>query len=449
MHIPITAHILQGEGRARNSRERPRPDPHVSIPCPDCGPLHNHAFEKAARVRSDALHRELLIDRDKAVTRVLFEDIQAKDVESFSHLETKAAPWGRTVPISVSRARAWGKNPHADPEDIVLIVARIDGYCAGYIGLVPGRLQTPEQNERINWVSTFFVPPGLRNYAVGYLLLRRAIAVGRPLAVVEPASAAERISLAVGFKPLRDSSYFELDLVRDRNWLGLPLRAIRRTLSARSRRVPAGLDAAIAACGRPTAYLALSWLLLTAQRKLGRWQFKRLRQLPHDARPTTAGDVHFVRDRAFLEWMLKYPWVTTDPDGASTEYFFDDYREQSFYRVYEMREQASSESSGWAIVWFNVRKEQRTLHVLDYELRTARASAALPVLALREARRFRANRVCVPDACGPHLQQLGLIGGFFSEKKRRFFLLPQTESVARAVLDDIRARYADGDLGFA
>lgn len=383
------------------------------------------------------------------MSKVVLEDIRAKDVEAFSRQESTPGPWGSVIPISFSRARAWARNPHANPDDVVLIVARMDGHCAGYIGLVPSRLQIHDRLEAINWVSTFFVPQGLRNQALGYLLLKRAISIGRPLAVVEPSAAAEKLSLAVGFKPLPYVHYLELDLLRDRNWLALPLRAIRRTLTDNDRRIPPSLDAAIAACSRPTAYALLSSLLFSAGHRLGQWQTKPMARLPLDAAPTTAGDVHFVRDRPFLEWMLRYPWVTTDRDCAHAEYFFDDYRQQAFYSVHELLEETGTEPAGWAITWFSARKGTRTLHVLDYKLRSRNVSAALLLVALREARRYRASRICIPAVCETDLHQLGPMGRLFSQRERRYFILAQPKSAASAALDEIRACYADGDLGFA
>lgn len=387
--------------------------------------------------------------RERVVTKLVLEDVRVKDIEAFAQRETKAAPWGATIPISVSRAHAWANNPHADPEDVVLIVGRIDGYCAGYIGLVPALLQIHERVERIDWVSTFFVPPELRKRAVGYYLGRRTSRLGRPLAVVEPTRVARQFCLAARFKPLRTLTYFELDLLRGRNWLGLPLRAVRRILLDRKRRVPGSVDAAIAECGRPTAYLLLSWLLSIVQHKLGRWRITRLDQLPVDANPATAGDVHFVRDRAVLEWMLRYPWVTTTRADKSAAYFFDDYRDESFHRVYQIREAEDSEAQGWAIVWFTVRAQQRALHILDYELHTPRASSALLTLALREARKHRANRICIPNVCDLDLQRLGRVGRLFSKKTRRFFLRPSDESITGTIVEDLCVSYADGDLGFA
>ena len=69
---------------------------------------------------------------------VLFEYVRIKDVEAFSRLTHEGAPWGTIVPIPTSRARAWSRNPYAQPDDVVMIVALLKGHCAGYIGLVSG-----------------------------------------------------------------------------------------------------------------------------------------------------------------------------------------------------------------------------------------------------------------------------------------------------------------------
>jgi hypothetical protein len=298
------------------------------------------------------------------------------------------------------------------------------------------------------WVSTFFVPEALRGYPIGYLLLRRAIGLGRMLAVVEPSDKAERLSLAMGYRALRPIEYLNLDFLRKRNLLGLPLRAVRQALTRAKRSSPKWLDTAIGQCGLLTARLLIPLLLLSAKRGAPRWRMRTVERIPVEKSPPPADGTQFVRDRSLLDWMLRHPWVTTVRDTATSDYFFDDFREQFVHRIVEVRN-GSDQAVGWAIVWFQVREGRRDLHVLDYELDAADAPSAIVVLALREAMRHGATRVCIPVACQPAVKRLGFLAGLFAMETRRFLCRPAGGPHANAILDEILLHYADGDFGFA
>jgi hypothetical protein len=376
------------------------------------------------------------------------ECVARRDIEAFARRERRDCPPDGVLPISESRARAWAANPHADAEDVVLLVARLEGRCAGYLGLLPGRIRIHEQIERVSWLSTLFVPEALRSQAIGGLLLMRAIALGRTLAASGSSDEAERAYRAVGFAPPREAGYFELDLLRARNWPALPLRAVRVALQRHGARVPRALDAAIAACGTLGASALLPALLAAARLGLGRWHARALDRLP-DGVDRVRSDVHFVRDRALLEWMLAHPWASSSRAERDDRYFFDDYREQAFHRVYEVRADASSAAAGWVILWFDVQGDRRRLHVLDCELGPATAADALLAVALREALRLRANLIYVPELCGAALGRLGAAGKLFVPRLRRSFYRPHPSSRVKAVLEQLELHYADGDVGFA
>lgn|SRR5262245_36731414 len=83
--------------------------------------------------------------------------------------------------------------PHGDPDDVVLLVARMDGRCVGHLGLLPGLVRLGAEPEKVDWASTFCVPPEERESAPGALLVMRAIALSYNLAVVSPSEEAARI----------------------------------------------------------------------------------------------------------------------------------------------------------------------------------------------------------------------------------------------------------------
>lgn len=382
------------------------------------------------------------------MARPTIECVRASEIEAFAQREAASSQPGAIVPISLSRARAWATNPHAKADDVVLIVARLEGRCVGYLGLLPGRLRVHERVEPVSWLSTFFVPEDLRDQAIGGLLLMRAMSLGRTLAASDSSDDAAKTFKAVGFAPPQELSYFVLDMRRTHNWLALPLRAVRRTLLDRHRRVPAALDRAIAGGARATAFFLLRVLYAAAQKRLGRWQARPLERLPQMACRAEAG-VHFVRDRALLEWTLHCPWVTTDRAMSSDAYYFDDFREATYHRVVELRREGSAAPAGWVMLYFDARGERRRVQVLDYALDGAADESALLMAALAAAAESGATQVFVPAACAAALRRLGASGRLFSEEKRLSYYRPRANSIAREALNEIQLTYADGDLGFA
>ena len=376
------------------------------------------------------------------------ECVAARDVASFARLEADKLPPDGILPISQSRALAWAANPHAEPEDVALIVARIDGRCAGYLGLLPGRVRIHDRVESLSWLSMLFVPEALRSQAIGGLLLMRAIALGRTLAAIGSSAEAERTYRAIGFAPPREVPYFELDLLRRHNWLGVPLRALRVGLQRGGRAVPGALDSAITACAGLEARSLLPALRALAEHRLGSFHALPLEHLPAEIGKDTA-PVSFVRDRALLEWMLEHPWVSTDRAAEPARCFFDDFREASLRRAYALCREPAGTPIGWAILWFDVQGGRRRLHVLDHALDPALAGAALVVTALREAERQRASLVFLPGLCAGALQRLGLGGRLFAEQQRRSFYRPAPSSALRPALDQLELHYTDGDIGFA
>lgn len=379
------------------------------------------------------------------------EVVTAADIEAFARAEALVADPAAIVPISVSRARAWARNPQAAPDDPVLLVARLGSRCAGYLGLLPGLIATGDPGagpEPMSWFSTFFVPEELRGQAVGGLLLMRALALGRSLAVVGPSDEAAAAFASVGFTA-KELTYHQLDVTRSRNWLGLPLRTVRRTLQRAERPVPAVLDRSIAGCARGTAFGLTRALAGAARRRFGPWQVRPLATVPTPTQPD--GRPWFVRDRAVLEWMLASPWVTTNRAEADPRYYFDDHRLVAIQQVVELRAPSSGASPGWAVVEFDATAQRRRLQVIDAEVPgdAATRGEGLLVAALRLAVEHGADQIQLPADCGPALGRLGRLGALFTTATRVDYHRPHPRSGAAAALAAIEPSYVDGDAPYA
>lgn len=387
-----------------------------------------------------------------AAAKPTIEVVTVAEIEAFAARSlVEATGPDPVVPMSRSRARAWAANPQAGPEDPALLVARLEGRCVGYLGLFPTLLAAGEPGVAgpVSWLSTFFVPEELRSQAVGALLLMKALSLGRSLAVSGPAEEAAALYAAVGFKA-KELEYFRLDVTRERNWLGLPLRTVRKTLQKVERPVPAVLDRSIAGCARGTAFGLNRALAGAARRRFGPWQVRPLAGLPDLVEPP-ADRPGFVRDKAVLEWLLDTPWVTTNRADSDPRYYFDDYRRESIRQVVELRPPSPGAAPGWAVVSFDSMPGRRRLQVLDAHLPgdpEARGEG-LTVAALRLAAEHGADLILLPAECGPALTRLGRLGSLFTAATRVDFHRPAPGAPEAAALAAIEPSFLDGDSPYA
>jgi hypothetical protein len=370
--------------------------------------------------------------------------------------ESEGAGPGVILPISRSRADAWSHNPHADPDDVVLLVARMEQRCVGHLGLFPTRLRLAELDvlEKVFWMSALYVPESARNTAVGGLLLMRAASLGVNLAAVDSSEEAQKTFKAMGFTQPKASSYFQADFAQESNLLGLPLRALRRLLASRTTESLESLDRAIGALGSLTASVGVALNRLASSPSEPRWHARDLDGLPESLAPPPAGPVSFLRDRPLLEWMLEHPWTTTDPESAAPGFYFDDLRQGFEHRAVELIDRRNDRSVGFAILWFNAWRNRRELHVLDYFFTDEATSEsergeALLAIALERSRGIRANQIFVPELCAAALPKLGPLERFFERKERLTYYRPSPRSSLKSHVHEITPQYADGDIGFA
>lgn len=79
------------------------------------------------------------------------------------------------IPISYNRAIAQINNPGATDEDILLWVAYENAATIGYVGVLPDRLKTTKQDDRIFWLSCFWVDEDYRKSNTASALMMAVI----------------------------------------------------------------------------------------------------------------------------------------------------------------------------------------------------------------------------------------------------------------------------------
>jgi GNAT superfamily N-acetyltransferase len=349
------------------------------------------------------------------LSRLRVQSVRLRELVELADLEAD----GRNglIAISRTRARAWQHNPHAEPDDVVLLTAREDDLCVGYLGLLPGRMRIHGRDERVLWLSTLYVPPAHREDGIGALLLMRACALGATLCATGSPRETRALGAALGFVEPGSARYYELHLTRG-----------------------------LAAVQRAVAYPALGLAFRAAGEVHGKpIDGLRDRRLEHAAE--RRAPVRFLRDAALVHWMLRVPWVATSALDDTRGYQFADYRDRFEHRLLEIHGHRGA--AGVVALRLVDRNGLRSVDVLDAHLEDDAHPAQLLSLAVTTARGMRADRLRVPERCGHAIERSRIASALFTRRERRTFVRPAPGAHAlREALSDLTLDFCDGDAAF-
>lgn len=373
--------------------------------------------------------------------------IPVGDIEHFARRSVDALGPGDIAPVSLHRARAWARNPCAEPDDPALLVAYQGERCAGYLGLLAGKLRNRGATAKLLWFSTFYVAPELRASGAGATLLLRALGLKRDLAVTFVSPEAAQLYRSLGFREVGPLHYLEADLTR-LDPLSLPLRLLRRRARSRRPDRAAALHAAACRVARPWVRGVHGALAAAGPRPPQRRRVTSV-DPAFEAEQDRRAPVRFLRDAAVLGWMLSEPWIVTDPARATPAYHFDDYRPCFALVAAELRNRRD-EPLGFALWRLDEKDGERRLALFDWHLHDPAQSGALVAAALAEGRAGGASRIWLPAACAPAVTSSPALRAAFRAAQRTCFCHPSGAGspLARA-LPDLELAMADGDAAFA
>ena len=383
------------------------------------------------------------------MSRPVIESVELRKLVDFAEASVVEGRRGGLVAISPARARAWQHNPHADPDDAALLVARLDGRCVGYLGIVPGRLRIEGRDERVDWLTTFYVPRCWRATGVGTLLLLGACGLGRTLAVSGAPAAEARTYGKLGFVSPGVVEYYVLDF-SERNPFAPLLGALRR-LAAETGLQTRIFELGARAAARITRSCAMPLLrtILAPSRRVDTRPLAGLRDADFERVADQRHPVRFSRDASVIDWMLHHPWVTTNGLEELPGYRFDDFREDAGYRLLEIHDERGAQ--GFALLSLTTTRGVREVRLLDHHLRdVADAPRLLPSIVLDHAAHYGAERVVLPESCRPAIGGASLPRRLFETRRRRTWVRPGRAAAAlRTLLPDLKLDYCDGDACFA
>lgn len=80
-----------------------------------------------------------------------------------------------TLPTTKHRALSYSRNPRAEEEDLVLLVAYQDNQVVGYLGILPDKIFSNDAVYKLGWLTSWWVDPSCATTGVGAILLFKAL----------------------------------------------------------------------------------------------------------------------------------------------------------------------------------------------------------------------------------------------------------------------------------
>ena len=103
------------------------------------------------------------------------EIVSLNKQQLIDHIESAEFKSEDFLPISVHRALSQIKNPRANQNDVLLLLAKKEGKLLGYLGVLPDLLFAPNQPIiKVGWLSCIWVSPAGRGMGISNQLISKA-----------------------------------------------------------------------------------------------------------------------------------------------------------------------------------------------------------------------------------------------------------------------------------
>ena len=243
------------------------------------------------------------------------QQLNKRQLSAFVHSESfRNLP---NLPISIHRAKAHERNPRADEDDTLLILAWLDGELVGYLGVLPDRYFMKQNlSVKCGWLSCLWVSDQHRGKSIAKLLVSKGVeAINGQVLLTEFTPQAKQLYDKSGFfsdLQIRPGIrlYYRLELHR----LLAPKRAFFERIKPVLRAIDAIGNVAIDAFAG----------LRSPKKTLATWE--KVSEISPDIQrfiTSTQQTGLFQRDQTALNWALQNPWVlAAKPDEMSRRYYF-------------------------------------------------------------------------------------------------------------------------------
>jgi hypothetical protein len=364
-------------------------------------------------------------------------DIKAFTVADLKTILLSEEFWHtKTLPITKHRAISSSHNPRADKDDTVLLVAYQDKQVIGYLGILPDKLFVDNTVHKIGWLTGWWVDPSCATTGVGAILLFKALNAYQQQLGVSGGSKDANKALDASQKFRAAKTLKGLDIKFRLNVTGAIL---RKHSALKIFRVLSKLFDALA-----DEIVNLRGFFWKRRNDIiHRLNFEYISTIDEEAGQFIQQhhqDDLMRKEKADLNWMMRYPWVLSTPskDSIGERYYFSSRAKRFFYLGVKVFDQ-NKDMIGFFIL--KVRDDRMSVIYSYFESRHALAIAAAVV-------------TLEMDVSTLSLYDEQLVASFaelrcpyWSTKKvyRGFSL---SKALADIPLENFRVQGGDGDLAF-
>lgn len=350
--------------------------------------------------------------------------IKARDILDFTKAALSDPNYRDIVPVSMSRAIAHSKNPYAEKEDVVLLVAYKDGRCVGYHGILPGLLQRDGNFSPVFWGSTFFVSNPFRGRGVGKALLENIKSLNVDFVVTGMTGQAKKALKDFGLKRLGQLIFCQIRLDRIKIFSGFKKRLFYRLM------------------------------LNQMSANVKDFRYIQVKQIKHSEDAATLGtnSPHFYRGIDLINWMLRYPWIQSSGEMKNRwgRYYFSEVRDIFRYIALEIYSGEMELYQGFLILSISRTRKKTVVKVLDYNFNNPADSKIACLLTVKYARDVLADRIEFPLCLEADFSCKFLRKFFLKRQKRTYLFLPKDKDSALAnSAGELVLKFCDGDIPFS
>jgi GNAT superfamily N-acetyltransferase len=394
--------------------------------------------------------------RRRSTPAVQISVVHTKDLPNFASTISKEPKYRDVAPITNEIALSLVNNPFVEPDDPALFIAYVDGFCAGYMGLLPGRLSFHNQESRVFWGISFYVAREFRKMGVGVLLIKKVLSLDIDFVGDNPSKESSRIWRALGlmdhirpttysvlsFENLRCSSKVIPILQRwarknRRGKLLYPLLLLARTYD----RVAYPF----------VKYLLYSFVIHTIRSKTS-GTFRELNRINRIANvgeqvSPSSGVAEFVRGKDWINWKLQYPWFCQGGGELAEPYYFVSKRK--LYRSFGVGlfsgNSANPEGFYLAVASQKSAPKPRILKISEAHGFNDQHRMSVSKAILKHARAYSIDRLELTNELAGGLANHLLARQFLSNVKRHYVSRPSkpTSPLAQAA-PHLRPDFSDG-----
>jgi hypothetical protein len=344
----------------------------------------------------------------------------------------------KTLPITKHRALSYSRNPRAEDDDSVLLVAYQDNRVVGYLGILPDKIFVNDAVYKLGWLTSWWVDPSCATAGAGAILLYKALNAYDQFVGVSGSSRAARKALHASQKFVALPPLQGLDI---RLRLNVTRDILRRLPTLRIFRVLFKIFDELM-----DEVVNLRHFFWQQRNNLcQRLTFEYISAIDEETD-------HFIqqhhqhdltrKEKSDLNWIMNNPWILSAPlkDTASKKYYFSSRADRFSYLGVKVFENPN-EMIGFFLL--KVRDDRMSVMYAYFESRHATSIIAAV---------FHHALVMKVSILGLYDEQL--VAGFSdlgcpcwsAKKNSREFSL--SKAFADIPLADCRLQGGDGDLAF-